>query len=86
MIQAAKWYDQQSLGLGNQLLAEIGRSLRSVLDFPLAHPETASPFRRVLLDTFPYGLIYRIEPAEIVVIAVANLKRRPGYWRRRARA
>ena len=83
MIQAAKWYDERSQGLGNQLLDEIGRSLRTVLDFPLAQPVVDPPFRRILIDRFPYGLIYRIDRNTIIVVAVANLKRRPGYWRSR---
>ena len=28
----------------------------------------------------PFGILYRIDPHEIVIIAVMHLRRRPGYW------
>jgi hypothetical protein len=37
----------------------------------------------VLVPKFPYGLLYRIEPARIYIVAVMHLHRRPGYWRSR---
>lgn len=32
---------------------------------------------------FPYGVIYRHKENEILVIAVANLHRKPDYWQDR---
>jgi hypothetical protein len=29
------------------------------------------------------GLLYRVEPSRIPIVAVAHLHRRPGYWRTR---
>ena len=83
MVQAANWYDQQLPGLGDDLLDEIGKSFRAIQSFPIAHPILDAPFRRIIVDRFPFALIYRVESEEIVVVAVANLKRRPNYWRRR---
>lgn len=39
-----------------------------------------APFRRCLLQKFPYAIIYSIEPDHIHIIAVAHTKRKPGYW------
>ncbi|WP_407936397.1 hypothetical protein [Limnochorda pilosa] len=39
--------------------------------------------RRVLVRGFPYQVVYHLRPDEIVIVAVAHLKRRPGYWRNR---
>jgi len=39
--------------------------------------------RRILLRRFPYQIVYRLKPDGIVVVAVAHLKRRPGYWKSR---
>jgi mRNA-degrading endonuclease RelE of RelBE toxin-antitoxin system len=44
-----------------------------------AHPL----WRRLSLKVFPYRIIYRIEGSEIVVYALAHVRRRPGYWRKR---
>jgi hypothetical protein len=29
---------------------------------------------------FPYGLLYRVDPEEVIVLAVAHLHRHPTYW------
>lgn len=39
--------------------------------------------RRVLLGKFKFSLVYLTRRDEVVVIAVAPFKRKPGYWRRR---
>lgn len=39
--------------------------------------------RRVLVPGFPYQVLYRMRLDEIVIVAVAHLKRRPAYWRGR---
>ena len=38
----------------------------------------------VLVPRFPYGVIYCLEADRMRVVAVANLYRRPGYWRARS--
>lgn len=37
--------------------------------------------RRLLVGRFPYQVVYRLRATEIVIVAVAHLKRRPGYWK-----
>jgi len=39
--------------------------------------------RRTLVRGFPYGLLYRVESSRILIVAVAQVHRRPGYWRSR---
>ena len=44
---------------------------------------TARPVRRRLLKAFPYAMIYEVRDTEILVVAVAHNRRKPGYWRKR---
>lgn len=37
-----------------------------------------------MVKGFPYRVVYVTEPA-VTIVAVAHLKRRPGYWRARVR-
>ena len=50
-------------------------------------PEQGAPYvagtRYVVLDRFPYLLVYETQPARILVIALAHGARRLGYWRER---
>ena len=47
-------------------------------------PESGEPHvegtRRLVLQTVPYVLIYRVLPDRVRVIAVAHTRQRPGYW------
>ena len=36
--------------------------------------------RRSLIRRFPYSLLYRVDPDEIVILAVMHQKRHPAYW------
>lgn len=50
------------------------------------HPEigmTISADGQTRRAVVPYHVVYRIRPGEIVVVAVAHMKRRPGYWKSR---
>ena len=32
------------------------------------------------IGEFPYGIIYQVRQDEILIVAIANLHRRPDYW------
>ena len=37
--------------------------------------------RRCLVNRFPFGVIYQVNAGMLRIIALANLHRRPGYWK-----
>ncbi len=86
LAEAVRWYDTHRPGLGGEFLDAIAATLA----FIESTPEVGTPLspdgrtRRALVTRFPYQVVYRIRPAEIVVVAVAHLKRRPGYWTSRS--
>jgi hypothetical protein len=50
-------------------------------------PALGSPYqhgtRRVLLDRFKFSLVHVESEGEIVVLAIAPFRRKPGYWKGR---
>ncbi len=42
--------------------------------------------RRFLMERFPFALPYLVLEELVVVLAVAHVRRRPGYWLQRARS
>jgi plasmid stabilization system protein ParE len=84
MQEAAVYYAGRAPGLGDAFLDEIEQGLRRIQQFPRLWPVYEGEYRRYLLQCFPYGLIYRIDPEEIFILAVAHLHRHPGYWKNRA--
>ena len=39
--------------------------------------------RKLVLDRFPYYLIYNISFETVYIVAVAHERRKPGYWETR---
>ena len=83
MLEAAKYYESQATDLGIDFLSEVERAVNSIAELSMTWPVIEGELRRRLVRRFPFGILYRIEPEEIVIVAVAHLRRKPGYWRER---
>jgi toxin ParE1/3/4 len=75
-VSAAQFYEDR---VGLDFIRTIQRTYERLLDFPATGAPFGRRFRRVLVPKFPYGLLYRVEPDRIYIIAVMHLHRRPGY-------
>ena len=85
---AALWYESRQAGLGQDFLSELDRGLDLILESPATWPiwpglPASLGIRRFLLPRFPFGIAYEAEENGIIVVAVAHLARRPGYWKDR---
>jgi len=85
MAEAARYYEERQDGLGALFLSRIQTALRELCERPSACLAVQGPIRRKLARQFPYAVLFREDEEEIVVIAVAHLRRRPGYWIPRTR-
>jgi plasmid stabilization system protein ParE len=85
MTDAARYYEHRRDGLGELFLLRIRTAVRELAERPKSCPAVRGPIRRKLVRQFPYAVLFREEEDEIVVIAVAHLRRRPGYWAPRLR-
>jgi toxin ParE1/3/4 len=83
MIGASLFYEAASSGLGIDFLDDVQRVIDLVREQPKIGHVVGRGLRRALFTRFPFSLIYAAEPNEIVVVAVAHHKQRPGYWRTR---
>ena len=81
--QAIEYYNYELPGLGDEFLTEVLRSIDRIGEFPEAWHRLSERTRRCRTRKFPYGIIYQIREDEILVVAVANLHRRPDYWQHR---
>jgi plasmid stabilization system protein ParE len=82
-ISAAQFYESQTQELGLNFILTVQRSYERLRDAPAVGPPFGRRLRRLLIPKFPYGLLYRVEPERIYIVAVMHLHRRPGYWRAR---
>ena len=83
MIKAAKFYENKSPGLGQDFLLEIYSVKDRISKSPLTWTELEPGVRRCLATRFPYGLLYQMDGANIVITSVMHLKRHPNYWHKR---
>ena len=80
MLEASRYYERQAPGLGHDFLAEVQRVVHGVVENPQIGTVVRQPIRRRLIRGFPFGILYRVDADEIVIIAIMHLRRRPGYW------
>ena len=84
ILAALEYYEGQASGLASALDLDVTRSLEFVVTNPLLGSPFQSGTRRVLLHRFPYAIVYKALDEEILVVALAHQKQRPGYWLDRA--
>jgi len=67
-----------------RFLGELDR----LIDLLAASPEKFPPFdtdlRRAMFQRLPFYLVFRADDFNVLVLAVAHGKSRPGFWRDRA--
>ena len=80
MTEAAVYYETQVRGLGDVFLGKVESAIHDIREHPQAWPVVESCIRKRLVHRFPYAILYRADPDEIVIIAVMHQRRRPGYW------
>ena len=82
-LDQVAYYEDREIGLGERFRLAV----QAATTLAATHPTLGSPWklrtRRVFPKGFRFSVVYRIEPEELVVFAVAHFRRRPTYWRRR---
>ncbi len=77
---AFEYYESEQEGLGARFKTEVTKTLLRITAYPSAYQKLSKRTRRCLVAKFPYGIIYQQSQEEILIIAVANLHRKPDYW------
>jgi toxin ParE1/3/4 len=84
VLDVARWYERRTEGLGERVMTEFERALERVDDQPLVgtpwpHRRLRREVRRLSLSSFPLAIYYVTSP-QVIVVAFADSRRRPGYW------
>lgn len=80
LAAAASWYEQQRRGLGHEFLDEALTTFRAIAERPLIYPLVHRATRRALMQRFPFGVYFRVENSNVVVVAVMHGSRHPRRW------
>lgn len=83
MDEACEYYEEHLGGLGYRFIEDVLNGFKRVKSNPTSWSTYSKNTRRCLLNKFPFGIIYRKHNDEIIIVAVANLHRKPMYWKDR---
>lgn len=81
--EAVEYYNVESAGLGDEFLVEVLQTIDRIKQLPEAWAKLSDNTRRCVTRRFPYGVIYQHSPNELLIVAVAHLHGKPGYWKER---
>lgn len=83
MIAAAAYYEEQQPDLGKRFLASVQDTINRIILNPYLFPTVELDVRRCPTKTFPFGVLFRVQPGTIIIMAVMHQHRDPDYWKNR---
>lgn len=83
MTEAAIYYEAQQKDLGKRFLSAVQDSINHIRINPLLFPVIHVNTRRCITRTFPFSIVFRIDPEHIVIVAIMHQHRQPDYWKTR---
>lgn len=77
---ALAWYFVRSAQAAERFEIAFGKAIAMTKSNPTMFPLCDDRHRLVLLNRYPYSLVYRVDGESVIVVAVAHSKRRSRYW------
>ena len=85
LAEAAEHYAAEaSAGVARAFLAEFERVIGVVIESPQIGTLAKQGLRKYPFRRFPYWLVYREGGSDLIVYAVAHVRRKPTYWKDRS--
>lgn len=84
----AKRYEADRAGLGDVFMDAVDAAIESILDpsiswgFYQNRRRTPQVYSRSV-PGFPFDIVYLVSDEQVLIVAYAHERRRPGYWERR---
>jgi plasmid stabilization system protein ParE len=78
--EARRWYDERSSLSATAFAHAVDNAVSRILEGPTQYPLADHRTRKFVLQRFPFNIFYLPVESEIVIVALAHQKRRPGYW------
>ena len=80
--EALAWYAARSLDAADGFADAVAHGIRGIRELPAAWPmwQGRRDIHVRVMQRYPYSIVYIVRDSQIVIIAVAHQRRRPGYW------
>src|SRR5688572_19708013 len=89
LAAASDWYEARRSGSRDAFLQATRQTLNLIRQLPESgspFPTKRLPLRRSIVGGWPYWIVYAVNDDEVLVLAIAHMRRRPRYWARRSRS
>jgi len=83
LVEAARYDEGRSPGLGDRFLQEFDGTVAAILAAPRLWPVVESDLRCRAMEHFPFGIYDRVLASELRILAVKHHSRYPDDWRHR---
>ncbi|MCU7372561.1 type II toxin-antitoxin system RelE/ParE family toxin [Paucibacter sp. O1-1] len=80
LLKEVAYYSEARAGTGLRFQAAVQAALDRALNHPLGGAPSFKSARSILIRGFPFNVVYRASPGELLVIAIAPHRKRPHYW------
>ncbi len=81
--EAVQYYTEQRVEVAQAFINAIEDAVYRIRESPTRYATIDDNVQRCMARKFPYGLLYTIEQDYILILAVMNCSREPGYWKSR---
>ena len=85
LLHETGYCEDRRKGTGKRFREAVQESFALILRFPAGGAPGPAGTRKTKVKGFPSTVVYRDEPSQIVVFAIAPDRQQPGYWLPRAR-
>ena len=82
---AYDWYESRRAGLGDDFILCVEAALEVVRERPKSFPRVRKSARRILVNRFPYLILFVDRREAVVVVGVFHTNQNPRRWTKRLR-
>lgn len=79
------YFDAISRRVAVKFVDDVELAVNEIRTYPQIGAPVTRRVRKRVLTTFKYSILYVEAGEEIIIVAIAPHRRRPGYWRKRLR-
>jgi toxin ParE1/3/4 len=81
--ESDNWYLSHSYDVSVEFLSDLYAALEGISQAPQRWPKYLHGTRRLVMQRFPFAVIYLEDPDLVTIVAIAHCRRKPGYWKDR---
>ena len=83
LLHEVGYYTKARRGTGERFRGAVEAAVLRAATHPLGGAPSHKQTRSMVVRGFPFSVVYRTRPDELLVVAIAAHRKRPNYWTER---